>query len=232
MNNSGMGYRVSDFDGSFGIKPSDGILRGGTFTRGGGADLPILSFGRLPAELAPRNWGSQWKSESVKLYDRIMSGGSFRGDHLSWRQNYLDLDPAYTDQYGDPLLRMTLDWTDHEIKQMEFGERMGMQLTETLARISGAKMYTAPNPTGTRRYNAANYNTTHIQGGAIMGSSPSASVLNPWLQHWQIPNLWVLGSCAFPQNSSGNPTVAILGVTYRAADALIDRYLKHPGALL
>jgi gluconate 2-dehydrogenase alpha chain len=56
-------------------------------------------------------------------------------------------------------------------------------------------------------------------------------VLNPWMQHWELSNLWVLGSAAFPQNSSGNPTVSILGTTYRAADALIGRYLKKPGAL-
>jgi len=233
MNNSGLGYRISDYDGNYNIKPEDGILRGGTFTRGGlGGDLPISSFGRIPTALAPRNWGSQWKNESVRLYDRVMAGCGFRGDHLPWRQNFLDLDPAYTDAYGDPLLRLTLDWTEHELKQMEFGERVGMQMTETLARVTGAKLYKEQTVRGAKRiYNANNYNTTHIQGGAIMGSSPGMSVLNPWSQHWQIPNLWLLGSCAFPQNSSGNPTMAILAVAYRSADALIDRYLKHPGAL-
>jgi gluconate 2-dehydrogenase alpha chain len=241
MNNSGLGYRISDYDGSVGIKPSDGILRGGTFSGGSGVTLlPITSFGRIPSGLTPRNWGSKWKSESVRLYDHVMGGSGFRGDHLPWRQNFMDLDPTYTDLYGDPLLRMTLDWTAHEIKQLEFGERVGMQITESLARVTGAKLYAQPAanprpnqlaaPAG-RRYNASNYNTTHIQGGAIMGSSPETSVLNPWMQHWEIPNLWVLGSCGFPQNSSGNPTTTILGVTYRAADALIDRYLKHPGAL-
>jgi gluconate 2-dehydrogenase alpha chain len=241
MNNSGLGYRISDYDGNFGIKPSDGILRGGTFNGGSGVTvLPISSFGRIPPGFAARNWGAKWKSESARLYDHVMNGSGFRGDHLPWRQNFLDLDPTYTDLYGDPLLRMTLDWTEHEIKQLEFGERMGMKITESLARVTGAKLYAQPAanprpnqlaPPAGRRYNASNYNTTHIQGGAIMGSSPESSVLNPWMQHWQMPNLWLLGSCGFPQNSSGNPTTTILGVTYRAADALIDRYLKHPGAL-
>jgi gluconate 2-dehydrogenase alpha chain len=243
MNNSGLGYRISDYDGSFGIKDSDGILRGGTFSRGGlGGDLPIGSFGRMPPGFAPRNWGAKWKAEAVKVYDRVIPGCGFRGDHLPWRQNYMDLDTTYTDAYGDPLLRMTLDWTDHEIRQMEFGERVGMQMTEVFARATGGKLYVDPgagqprNPQlgaspARRRYNAANYNTTHIQGGAIMGASPDSSVLNPWMQHWELPNLWVLGASGFPQNSSGNPTLTVLGTTYRAADALIDRYLKHPGAL-
>jgi gluconate 2-dehydrogenase alpha chain len=64
-----------------------------------------------------------------------------------------------------------------------------------------------------------------------MGSSPDSSVLNPWLQHWEIPNLWVPGGSAFPQNGSGNPTLTILAITLRAADGIIDRYLKNPGRL-
>lgn len=240
MANSGLGYRISDYDGSFGIKPSDRILRGGTFNGGSGSgELPISTFGRIPPAAAPRNWGAKWKSESVRLHDYVMNGCGFRGDHLPWRQNYMDLDPTYTDIFGDPLLRMTLDWTEHEQNQFAFGERVALEMTESLARVTRGKLVSTAGtprtpqlakPAG-RRYDASKYNTTHIQGGAIMGSSPGSSVLNPWMQHWQISNLWMLGSCGFPQNSSGNPTTTILGVTYRAADALIDRYLKHPGAL-
>jgi choline dehydrogenase-like flavoprotein len=40
------------------------------------------------------------------------------------------------------------------------------------------------------------------------------------------------GGSTFPQRGSGNPTLTIIAMTYRAADALIDRYMKHPGALL
>jgi gluconate 2-dehydrogenase alpha chain len=43
--------------------------------------------------------------------------------------------------------------------------------------------------------------------------------------------VWVIGASSFPQNSSAHPTVTALALTLRAADALIDRYLKHPGAL-
>ena len=59
----------------------------------------------------------------------------------------------------------------------------------------------------------------------------SWGLLNPWLQHWQLPNLWVLGGSAFPQNGSGNPTLTILALTLRAADGIVDRYLKSPGRL-
>jgi gluconate 2-dehydrogenase alpha chain len=64
-----------------------------------------------------------------------------------------------------------------------------------------------------------------------MGASPEYSVVNPYLQHWDVPNLWVVGASSFPQSGSGNPTLTSLAVTYRAANALIDKYMKHPGKL-
>jgi gluconate 2-dehydrogenase alpha chain len=70
-----------------------------------------------------------------------------------------------------------------------------------------------------------------LQGGAITSATPDTGVVNPWLQHWQVTNLWVVGASAFPQNSSSHPTLTSVALTLRAADALIDRYLKHPGAL-
>jgi gluconate 2-dehydrogenase alpha chain len=64
-----------------------------------------------------------------------------------------------------------------------------------------------------------------------MGKTPEHSVVNSFLQHWQVLNLFVLGASSFPQNASGNPTLTVLAVTLRAADAVIDKYLKRPGPL-
>ncbi len=64
-----------------------------------------------------------------------------------------------------------------------------------------------------------------------MGATPQNSVVNTYLQHWNIPNLWVIGASAFPQNAAQNPTLTVLALTYRAVDAFIQRYLKHPGPL-
>jgi gluconate 2-dehydrogenase alpha chain len=75
-----------------------------------------------------------------------------------------------------------------------------------------------------QKYNVISYQTTHIQGGAIMGASPETSVVNTNLQHWDVKNLWVIGASAFPQNASGNPTLTALALTYRAADSLIGQH--------
>jgi gluconate 2-dehydrogenase alpha chain len=233
MGSGAVGYGIADFDGDVKEEPPEKVLRGGLFLRGAAASQgPVASFGRIPHGEAPRNWGSAWKKASINHWDRIGPGVEMRGDHFAYKQNFMDLDPTYTDKWGDPLLRMTLDWTDYEMRQMVFGRRLGNQLLEVIARTSGATLIKAETSnSGFHRYNAGQYITTHIQGGAIMGSSPEQSVVNPWLQHWKMPNLFVVGSSSFPQNSSANPTLTIVAVSHRAADGLIDHYLKKPGPL-
>ena len=108
----------------------------------------------------------------------------------------MDLDPTYTDKFGDPLLRFTLNWTDHEYKQREFAE----QIQTKIAREMGAKFDEGPRPRA--RYNVINYQSTHIQGGAMMGTLPENSVVNRYLQHWDMPNVFVIGASAFPQNAA------------------------------
>jgi gluconate 2-dehydrogenase alpha chain len=75
------------------------------------------------------------------------------------------------------------------------------------------------------------YQSTHVQGGTIMAPTPDRGVVNPHLQHWQLPNLFVLGASTFPNTGSANPTPTILALTYRTTDAIVDRYLKKPAVL-
>jgi len=232
MGSGAVGYGIADLDGDIKQEVPENILRGGAFLRGAATgEGPTGSFGRIPRGAAPRNWGAAWKKAAIEHWDRIGPGVEMRGDHFAYRQNFMDLDPTYTDKWGDPLLRMTLDWTDYEMRQMAFGARIATQLLETIAEVSQATLVKVERPAAFHHYNAAQYSTTHIQGGAIMGASPDQSVVNPWLQHWKMPNLFVVGSSSFPQNSSANPTLTIVAVSHRAADGLIDRYLKKPGPL-
>ena len=148
------------------------------------------------------------------------------GEHMSYAHNFMDLDPTYTDKFGDPLLRFTLDWTDHEHQQRQFAYELGAKIAPAM----GAKIDT--NRPSRAKYNVINYQSTHIQGGAVMGTSPETSVVSPYLQHWDMPNLWVIGASSFPQTGSGNPTLTVMATTYYAADALIGKYLKNPGRLV
>jgi gluconate 2-dehydrogenase alpha chain len=184
---------------------------------------PIAHFGVTPPSVKA-TWGSEWKKSAMAEYDRTATL-TINGEHLAYKTNYLDLDPVYRDAYGDPLLRMTIDWDDNDRNLVAYMSGKMAQLGKAM----GAREVAAGSPL--RRYDVMTYRSSHLQGGTIMGASPANSVLNPWLQHWQMPNLFVLGASAFPQNPTGNPTLTVLAQTLRTADALITRYLKHPAPL-
>ena len=145
---------------------------------------------------------------------------------MAYRQNYLDLDPTYTDGFGRPLMRMTFDFQDNEIKQMN-GQA---DICVNIAKEMGAKNIDrsiSPVP-----YSIVPYQSTHNTGGAVFGSDPTTSVLNKYLQVWDVPNVFVTGACVFPQNAGKNPTGPVGALAYWAVDAIKNRYLKTPGALV
>jgi len=223
MGSGASGIMLSDLDGDLFDHSKHPFLRGGTLSARSARSLPISECGAVPKSVKS-TWGSEWKKAALHYYDRTGRIG-FSGEHLAYQDNYMDLDPVYKDHFGDPLLRLTLDWRENERKMADYMTTKAMEL----AREMGAKEVTPFS--GLRSYDATRYQSSHVQGGAIIGSSPESSVVNPYLQHWQLSNLFVLGASSFPQNASANPTPTILALTYRTADAIVDRYLKNPAAL-
>jgi gluconate 2-dehydrogenase alpha chain len=184
---------------------------------------PIANFGVVPPSVKG-TWGTQWKKSAIEWFDRTATL-NLQGEHAAYRGNYLDLDPTYRDVLGDPLIRMTMDWQDNDRKLLTYM----LQRAAPMAEAMGAREFRVDGPL--QRYDSITYRSSHLQGGTVMGASSETSVLNPWLQHWQVSNLFVLGASSFPQNPSGNPTITVLAQTMRTADAMVGRYLKKPGPL-
>ncbi|MBV8803597.1 MAG: GMC family oxidoreductase, partial [Sinobacteraceae bacterium] len=142
------------------------------------------------------------------------------------RLNYLDLDPTYKDAWGLPLLRMTFDFPENDIrmsqyiadKVVEIGHAMGGKIV-----VRGGT---------TRPYVTTRYQSTHNAGGAVMGDDPSTSAVNRYLQCWDVPNVFSFGASAFPQNGAYNYSVTIGALTYWALDAIKKQYLKSPGPMV
>ena len=172
-------------------------------------------------------WGPKWKQALKDNYlSTINSGGACHGSFYAYRDTYLDLDPTYKDRFGRPLMRMTIDLHDNEIKMSAF-------LTDKFAEIlqkMGAKQIVKQPRKGP--YDVTQYQTSHLCGGAIMGDNPGNSALNRYLQSWDVSNLFVMGASAFPQNAGYNPTGTVGALAYWAAAAIRSQYLKNPGPLV
>ena len=84
----------------------------------------------------------------------------------------------------------------------------------------------------TGHYSVVPYQTTHNTGGAAMGGDPKTSFVNKYLQSWDVPNLFVMGSAVFPQNAGYNPTGTVGALVFHAAKAVREQYLRAPGPLV
>ena len=80
-------------------------------------------------------------------------------------------------------------------------------------------------------YDITQYQTTHNVGGAIMGDNPQTSAVNRYLQSWDVDNLFIMGSSAFPQNTGYNPTDTLGALIYHSLEEIKQKYLGNPGAL-
>jgi gluconate 2-dehydrogenase alpha chain len=198
----------------------------------GGAYLGQVQTNGRPIETTPvppgtPAWGAQWKQAVRDNYlSTVFSGSGVHGSCYSYRTNYLDLDPTYKDRFGRPLLRMTMDLHENELK-------LSAYLTDRYAEIiqaMGAKQVVKQPRKGP--YDITKYQTSHLCGGAIMGTTPKTSALNKYLQSWDVPNLFVQGATAFPQNHGYNPTGTVAALAYWSAAAIRSTYLKNPGPLV
>ena len=217
------GHVLDDFDGDNFDHGPLGFVGGASINciNTGGRPIQQLS---LPA--GTPTWGAAWKKAAKENYVYQTSVGS-QGSVMAYRDNYLDLDPTYKDAFGQPLLRMTFDWKDNDMAMTAF---IGSKV-EQIAKAMGPKHISMGFKKKGEHYDVRPYQSTHNTGGAIMGTDPKTSAINRYLQTWDVPNVFVMGASAFPQNFGYNPTGVVCALAYWSAKAIRENYLKNPGAL-
>lgn len=195
-----------------------GFLGGASITAGVYNGRPIAS--RLLPEGTPR-WGTAWKQANARWYAHAFAVYA-QGSCYPHRENFLDLDPDYTDAYGQPLLRMTFDFRDNEVRMSDWIQKKLAELARTLKpdHVNGKGGLIRP-------FDTRVYQTTHVTGGTPMGADASHSVVSPHLQHWDAQNLFVVGASVYPHNSGFNPTGPLAALALRLGDDLVD-YTHRP----
>ncbi len=219
-----IGMCIDEFNGDNFDHGQHGFVGGGYIGQVRTNGRPLESMAAPPGTPA---WGAKWKQALRDNYlSSMIVGGACHGSFYSYRDVYLDLDPTYKDRFGRPLMRITIDFHDNELKMSAF-------LTDKYAEIlqqMGAKQVVKQPRKGP--YDVTDYQTSHLCGGAIMGDNPGNSALNRYLQSWDVPNLFVQGATAFPQNAGYNPTGTVGALAFWSAKAIRSQYLKNPGPLV
>ncbi len=222
MAGGGMGTVIDDFNAEQLNHADLGFI--------GGAQIGVQSSGALPIRSRPvprgtPRWGSAWKQAVAHYYDRSIHIG-LNITCQSYRGSYLDLDPTYRDAHNQPLLRMTFNWHENERRTADYLTKQAVEIGKAM----GASRMGSSSSNGD--YSVTSYQSTHNVGGAVMGMNPATSVVNKYLQSWDVSNVFVVGGSAFPQNSASGPTETIGALACWTADMIRERYLKQPGALV
>ena len=181
----------------------------------------------IPVPSGTPRWGSDWK-KAVK--QNFLHTGRIEAQcsNMAYRGCFLDLDPTYRDAYGQPLLRMTLNWQDNDLRMSEYVSGKMMEIGRAMKPTSISGRIIKPGMS----WDTREYQSTHINGGTAMGSDPRTSVVNKYLQSWDVSNLFVLGANVFTHGIGYNPTGLVGALTYWAAANIRSQYLKNPGALV
>ena len=196
----------------------------------GGANINCTTTNGRPISNRPTppgtpRWGAEWKKATAETYGHVQSVGT-QGSSMAYRDVYMDLDPTYKDRLGRPLMRLTFDFKENDLKM----SRHVVDQTAKIAQAMGANHVSVNYKKGP--WSVVPYQTTHNTGGAVMSSTPQDGVVNRYTQHWDVPNLFVSGACLFPQNAGYNPTGTVGALTYWALDAIKSKYLQNPGQAL
>jgi gluconate 2-dehydrogenase alpha chain len=196
----------------------------------GGAYIAGMITGARPIEMTrvpdgvPK-WGLEWKRAVAKYYLRNMSL-SVHGSSYAQAGNYLSLDPTYKDQFGRPMLRMTFDFPDNDLKMAQYCTDRAAEIGH---RMGASHVHPKPRK---GPWDVVPYQTTHNCGGTMMGTSPADSVVNKYSQSWDVANLFVTGAGLYPQNPGYNPTGTLAALCFLTADAIKSQYVKAPGVPL
>ena len=177
---------------------------------------------RVPPGTA--QWGTQWKQANAEWYAHSFALQA-QGTSYPHRENYLSLDPTWRDAYGQPLLRLTFDWRDNDVKMSEYCSQKINEIAKAMDATVVAPATARKSPFDTRIYQS-----THTTGGTPMGADPKTSVVSQHLQHWDAENLFVVGASVFPHNAGYNPTGVLAALALRLGDDLTG-YVERPRRL-
>ncbi|MDJ0364205.1 GMC family oxidoreductase [Hymenobacter sp. H14-R3] len=137
---------------------------------------------------------------------RVQSG--MMGETIPKATNYVRLDPTRKDEWGMPLLSISVGYDDNDAKmKQDFFEQFTDMYTKAgFVNIKAVDTGQAPGL------------DIHEMGGVRMGRDPKTSLLNQWNQLHACPNVYVTDGAAMTSTSTQNPSLTYMALTARAVD--------------
>ncbi|MEH6408031.1 MAG: GMC family oxidoreductase [Leeuwenhoekiella sp.] len=143
-------------------------------------------------------------------------GAGMMGATLPKETNYVALDETETDEWGMPLIHISMDYDDNDEKMLKhFFE----QFTEMFEK-AGFENIT------THDTKQAPGLDIHEMGGARMGKDPETSILNAYNQIHSCTNVFVTDGACMASSSTQNPSLTYMAISARAANYAAEALKK------
>ncbi len=144
-------------------------------------------------------------------------GSQMMGETIPKETNHVSLDPVKKDDWGVPLLKISIDYDDNDEKMIkDFFE----QMTEMYSKAGFTDIKTSDSK-------QAPGLDIHEMGGVRMGKDPKTSLLNKWHQFHNCPNVFVTDGACMTSTSTQNPSLTFMAFTARAADYAVSQLKKR-----
>lgn len=150
-------------------------------------------------------FGASLKREARERYPALISLYSQNGMVAS-PQRYVELDPVKKDIYGLAVPKMHVDLTTEDWAIF----RDATEKISEIIEASGGVI------TGTNQ--RPGLDSVHWAGTCKMGADAKNSVLTPYLEAHDVPNLYVADGSGFIDFSEKNPTLTVMALASRCAD--------------
>ena len=178
---------------------------------GGGIDTrfdwyPVgFAMDALPSD-GPR-WGAEYKRMLREYYTRSMYALAHTTS-LPQETSTITLDPELQDAWGLPAIRTTFTEHPNDVKLYEFFLERCVELLDA----AGAKR--------TWKFGLDAPWQVHLLGTCRMGNDPKASVVDKFHRAHDVANLFIVDGSSFVTSGTGQPTMTIQALAFRAAEAI------------
>jgi choline dehydrogenase-like flavoprotein len=167
-------------------------------------------------------YGASLKEDNRYFYGANV-GMAGRGEAIPLESNYCKIDSDVVDQYGIPVLKFNVKWSEHEIKQ---AKHMKETFKEVMHNMGAIITWGGDDGPENNYGLEAPGKIIHEAGTARMGNDPKKSALNKYNQAHDCKNLFVVDGAAFVSQADKNITWTILALSMRASEYIVSELKK------
>jgi choline dehydrogenase-like flavoprotein len=184
--------------------------------------FPLNVAGPAPATIAIG--GDEIGDELLESVDAQFGstvGVNMSTEMLPRERNRITLDESTTDNYGNPVLDLSLEPGEYARK----GQETGIEAASALIEEMGGNVVYAEGTMTAEHDELAPLarGGYHPMGGTRMGEDPEESVVDPTLRTHDLDNLYISGGGVFVTGGASNPTLTIMALSLKTADHIHGR---------